>query len=315
MSKFSSRPIAITPGEPAGIGPDIVIDLVNKFPDLPITLIGDPELFQQRAKQLGRNFSDKIAFEPIKLQTSVRAQQLDVANVDYVLRCLNVASDGCLSGKYRALVTGPVHKGIINDAGIAFAGHTQYLAERAGTETLMLFVLDQMKVALATTHIPLKEVPAAITEKLLKKTLAILADGLKKYFALNNPTILVAGLNPHAGEDGHLGREEIEVISPALNQLRREGFNLVGPLSADTIFTGKNNVGDAILAMYHDQALPVIKSLGFGEAVNVTLGLPYLRTSVDHGTALDLAGTGKADSASLIKALQLAYQLTENSHE
>ncbi|GAG90885.1 unnamed protein product, partial [marine sediment metagenome] len=229
----------------------------------------------------------------------------------YVLETLKAANEGCVSGKYRALVTGPVHKAIIHNAGTPFQGHTQYFAQQTNSQVLMFFVCKTMKVALATTHIPLNQVAKQIDESLITQCITILSQGLSKYFSVDNPTILVTGINPHAGEDGTLGDEEQVMLKPTLDSLRKAGHEIIGPVPADTAFTAKYlQQADAILAMYHDQALPVVKAQGFGEAVNVTLGLPYLRTSVDHGTALDLAGTGQANHSSLKHAVQLALELT-----
>ncbi len=305
--------IAVTPGEPAGIGPDILCELVSANPNLPIVLIADPLLMQERAEKLGLRWPQKIRISPVKMAVPCKPGQADTKNVPYVLETLSMAHEGCRDGTYQALVTGPVHKGLINDAGIHFVGHTQFLAELNSCNTLMLFVTPLMKVALATTHIPLKEVPKKITGDLIFNTVKLVAADLEKYFSIKNPRISVCGINPHAGEGGHMGTEEVEVLIPALNKLRDQNYMIIGPVPADTAFT-ENNVKmcDAILAMYHDQALPVIKAQSFSNAVNVTLGLPYLRTSVDHGTAFELAGTGRADSGSFKAALDLAIKLTSN---
>jgi 4-hydroxythreonine-4-phosphate dehydrogenase len=237
---------------------------------------------------------------------------LNPANAEYVLQCLNLAVDACLRGEFAAMVTGPVQKSLMNDAEIPFSGHTEYLAKRSGGEPVMLLATEGLRVALATTHLPLAEVSQSITQERLLQVIRVLHKDLKGRFKINSPRIYVCGLNPHSGEGGHLGREEIEVIIPALDSLRSEGMDLVGPLPADTLFTPKNlEEADAVLAMYHDQGLPVLKYLGFGRAVNITLGLPFIRTSVDHGTALPLAGTGKADTGSLNAAIQLAIELAD----
>jgi 4-hydroxythreonine-4-phosphate dehydrogenase len=304
-------PIAVTPGEPAGVGPDILCQILHENPDLDIVVIADPKLMQERAEKLGLRWPPKIPFSPVKMAVPAIPGKPTIENVPYVLETLRLADEGCLNGAYRAFVTGPVHKGLINQTGKRFEGHTQFLAELNQCKTLMLFVTPKMKVALATTHLPLKEVPEKITRDLLVNSLKLLSSGLEKYFALKNPRISVCGLNPHAGEGGHMGTEELEIMIPALEELRAKHFKLLGPVPADTAFTEQNLKNcDAILAMYHDQALPVIKAQGFGSGVNVTLGLPYLRTSVDHGTAFELAGSGRAESSSLKAALELALNLT-----
>ncbi|MGF1644320.1 MAG: 4-hydroxythreonine-4-phosphate dehydrogenase PdxA [Thiotrichales bacterium] len=317
-------PIAITPGEPAGIGPDLVLQLAarRELPQ-PSVVIADPALLRARAKRLGlavhiassaREATEPgLIVQPIALRHDATPGRLDAANANYVLDTLRRAVDGCLAGEFAALVTGPVHKGIINDAGIAFSGHTEYLADLCGgVQPVMMLAADTLRVALATTHLPLREVSAAITPGGLERTLRILRRDLIERFGIPQPRILVCGLNPHAGEGGHLGDEEITVIAPVLARLRREGFQLRGPTPADTAFTPASLAeADAVLAMYHDQGLPVLKHVGFGNAVNITLGLPIVRTSVDHGTALDLAGTGKADTGSLVAALRTARTLVD----
>ncbi|MFZ2314501.1 MAG: 4-hydroxythreonine-4-phosphate dehydrogenase PdxA [Gammaproteobacteria bacterium] len=319
--------ILITPGEPAGIGPDVTLALAADSWEAELVVVADPELLQQRAAQLNMPLTLKVIdldnkpslhqpgtlnIVPVSLNKPVVAGQLDKANADYVIRTLTTAANLCQAKKASAIVTAPVNKEVINAAGIPFPGHTEFFAELAQVpHTVMLFVTPTMKVALVTTHLPLKNVPAAITKELLHLTLSTLRQGLKQQFQLTDPNIFVCGLNPHAGEGGYLGREEIEIITPALNELREAGYRLHGPLPADTIFTPKYLAeADVILSMYHDQALPVVKSLSFGHSVNVTLGLPYIRTSVDHGTALDLAGTGLAEADSLKAALRLAVQLS-----
>jgi 4-hydroxythreonine-4-phosphate dehydrogenase len=302
--------IAITSGEPAGIGPDICLALAEREFPARIVVLGDRDLFAERARQLGRAAA-ALEVRHIPLRKSALAGRLDAANAPYVIELLDVALAGCLSGEFSALVTAPVHKGVINDAGIPFTGHTEYLAEKTGTPRVVMMLAGAgLRVALATTHLALKEVPAAITQDELETTIRILHADLRAKFGFDRPRILVAGLNPHAGEGGHMGREEIEVIEPVLAKLRAEGFDLVGPLPADTLFTQNVLAGShAQLAMYHDQGLAVLKFAAFDEGINVTLGLPIIRTSVDHGTALDLAGTGKASPASLFAAVDAAIDM------
>jgi len=312
--------IAITPGEPAGIGPDLVLDITRQPTDARIIIVADPELMQARARQLGiaydlANWNHQAEpgtyLLPVKLATAVVAGKLTAASAGYVLKTLDVAIDGCQSGEFDAMVTGPVNKAVINEAGHPFTGHTEYLAERAGVEkVVMMLAAGNLRVALATTHLPLTDVPAAITRPMLEQTLNIIDHDLRQRFGIAHPRIAVCGLNPHAGEAGHLGREEIEVISPTIEAMRDKGLNLLGPLPADTAFTPDAlERCDVVLAMYHDQGLPVLKHAGFGHAVNITLGLPFIRTSVDHGTALDLAGTGKARSDSLKTAIETAISM------
>jgi 4-hydroxythreonine-4-phosphate dehydrogenase len=306
--------IAVTSGEPAGIGPDICLTLAGKEFPARIVVVGDRGLLQQRAERLGIDIGS-LDIRHVPLRAPVVAGRLDVANARYVLDLLDVALAGCVAGEFAAMVTAPVHKGIINDAGIPFTGHTEYLAEKTNTPRVVMMLagtgqLAGLRVALATTHLPLKDVPAAITQTELTTTLRILHGDLVKKFGIARPRILVAGLNPHAGEGGHLGHEEIDVIAPVLERLRAEGMDLVGPLPADTLFTRNVLAGsDAQLAMYHDQGLAVLKYAAFEEGINITLGLPILRTSVDHGTALDLAGTGRADTRSLFAAVNLAADI------
>ncbi|MAZ87461.1 MAG: 4-hydroxythreonine-4-phosphate dehydrogenase PdxA [Cellvibrionaceae bacterium] len=318
--------LALTPGEPAGIGPDLAIALAQQGCGDEVVVIADEQLLHERAKQLGvplriRQFeADKparalspgeLCVYDVKLTHPCVAGQLHSGNSGYVLETLKIAIEGCQQGLFQAYITAPVHKGVINDAGIAFSGHTEFLAQQTNTEQVVMMLATQgLRVALATTHLPLKDVAAAITPDSLTKTLEILHSDLRRQFAIDAPKILVCGLNPHAGEGGHMGREEIDVIEPTLAKLREQGMNLVGPLPADTLFTPKYlEDADAVLAMYHDQGLPVLKFKGFGEAVNITLGLPIIRTSVDHGTALDLAATGKADLGSLLTALNYAQSM------
>lgn len=324
MRKTPPR-LALTPGEPAGIGPDLCVQLAQTDHPWQLVAIADPTLLQARARQLGLPL-EIIAFDPaaapqahragqlpvlaVPLAAPVAAGRLDAANSRYVLATLDAATDGCLSGVFDALVTGPVHKGIINQAGVAFTGHTEYLAERTGGHPVMMLATEGLRVALVTTHLPLAQVPAAITRGTLTQVLETLHRELQIHFAVAEPHILVCGLNPHAGEDGHLGREEIDVITPVLDEYRSRGWKLEGPLPADTLFTpDKLARADAVLAMYHDQGLPVLKHLGFGRAVNITLGLPIIRTSVDHGTALELAGTGTARADSLLLAAEVAARM------
>lgn len=316
--------IAITPGEPAGIGADLIIRYCQQPGPFHLIVIADPALLEQRAKQLGlpltlHEFKKDSAplppghlyIDPVSLLHPVTTGKLDPANSAYVLDCLKRAVVTCTSHQYDALVTGPVHKGIINQAGYAFTGHTEFLAEQTGTDKVVMMLANEtMRVALATTHLPLAEVPAAITGNNLSRVLYILHHALQDQFGIPEPAILVCGLNPHAGEDGHLGREEIEVIEPVLDELRQKGINVTGPLPADTLFTPKHlKHADAVLAMYHDQGLPVLKYCGFGQSVNITLGLPMIRTSVDHGTALELAGTEHVDTGSLQVAITAAAEM------
>ena len=318
------RPLAITSGEPAGIGPDLCLQLANS--ELPVVIIADSTLLTQRARQLGINvqiqayastsplISGKLNVLHIPLVSPVESGKLDSRNSTYVLELLRRAVQGCVEGEFAAMVTAPVHKGIINDAGIPFSGHTEYLAEQTQTsQVVMILVGGGMRVALATTHLPLRQVADAITAPLLERVLRILHRDLRHRFGISKPRILVAGLNPHAGEGGHLGREEIEVMIPVLEKLRAEGMNVSPPLPADTLFAPHRlSDCDAVLTMYHDQGLPVLKHASFGGGVNITLGLPIIRTSVDHGTALELAGTGKAEIGSLLEAIKLASDLVRN---
>ncbi len=306
--------IALTAGEPAGIGPDLCAMLAQRLPQADITVIADRDLIASRAAQLGLSLNG-LAIHHIPLAAPAEAGILNPANGRYVLETLRRATEGCLDGEFDAMVTAPVHKGVINDAGIPFTGHTEFLAELTGTpQVVMMLVGGGMRVALATTHLPLREVPDAITRELLERVIRILHRDLVHRFGIAHPRIRIAGLNPHAGEGGHLGREEIDIIEPVLEQLRAEGMLLLGPLPADTMFSQKHLTStDAFLAMYHDQGLAVLKHASFGEGVNVTLGMPIIRTSVDHGTALDLAGTGRADCGSLHTAIELAIQLGNTS--
>ncbi len=328
-TRSSPLRLAYTAGEPAGIGPDLVVQLAQQPRAYELVAIADRELLRQRATTLGLplRLRDYDAGEPprpgvagellvqhMPLPGSREPGRPDVANAHYILGTLRRATAGCLSGEFAALVTGPLHKGIINEAGVPFTGHTEFLAAQCGTEKVVMMLATNegggLRVALATTHLPLREVSDAITEERLEWVLRILHHDMQQRFGLNRPRILVCGLNPHAGEDGHLGDEEIKVISPLLERLRGEEMDLVGPLPADTLFTPRYlKQADAVLAMYHDQGLPVLKHMGFGRAVNVTLGLPIIRTSVDHGTALNLAGTGKAETGSLEYAIEVAAEM------
>lgn len=334
--------IAITPGEPAGIGPDLLLQLVSRgrstSPGVVRIAIADPAMLAERAKTLGVSVNIKtlspaedireqliatatddtasnLHVWPVKLAEPAIPGQLNANNAPYVLETLRVAITGCLSGQFTAMVTGPVHKGIINDAGFAFSGHTEFLAEQCQVDqTVMMLATEGLRVALATTHLPLRDVADAITKASLSRTIEILHHDLVEKFGIDQPVILVCGLNPHAGEGGHLGREEIDIITPVLDIYRQRGWHLNGPLPADTLFTDKYLANaDAVLSMFHDQGLPVLKYKGFGAACNITLGLPMIRTSVDHGTALDLAGSGDADTGSLVTAINAALQMAEQS--
>jgi 4-hydroxythreonine-4-phosphate dehydrogenase len=323
--------LILTCGEPAGIGPDLCIDIAAREWPCELVVAGDTDVLRARAQQLRKPLSF-LPYKPddartghragtlrvlhVPVAATVRPGQLDRANARHVLQLLDRAVDGCMAGEFAAMVTAPVQKSVINDAGIKFSGHTEYLAARTGgAHPVMMLANGSLRVALATTHLPLKDVSAAITGPLLQKVLRIVDHDLRARFAIPSPRIIVCGLNPHAGESGHLGREEIEVIVPALDALRRTGMQLIGPAPADTAFTTQMlKQADAVLAMFHDQGLPVIKYAGFERAVNVTLGLPIIRTSVDHGTALSLAGTGTAESGSLACAIELALQLATASH-
>ncbi|MGB1836319.1 MAG: 4-hydroxythreonine-4-phosphate dehydrogenase PdxA [Marinobacter adhaerens] len=317
--------LALTAGEPAGIGPELCLQLALEARSAGVVVVASRPLLEARAKQM--NLAVELrAWQPGE-SPEMEAGLLSVLHVDgcanhepgtldtgsgaYVLRTLEVAANGCLSGDFDGMVTAPVHKGVINDAGIAFSGHTEFLQELCGVDrVVMMLATEELRVALVTTHLPLKDVSAAITPERLTQVTRILDADLKKFFGVARPRILVAGLNPHAGEGGHLGREEIDTIEPTLEALRAEGICLTGPLPADTLFTPHwLDQADAVLAMYHDQGLPVLKFQGFGRAVNITLGLPIVRTSVDHGTALDLAGTGRADAGSLHTALKVGEQM------
>jgi len=321
--------IIITAGDPAGIGPDLILQLARQNWPVQLVICCDKKLLIERALLLNENvvFSDykkaqtaqrsragTIIVADIKLQAEAKAGVLNKANAQFVLDTLSFAAKGCLSGEFAAVVTAPVHKGIINDAGIPFSGHTEFFAEQANSElVVMMLATTGLRVALVTTHLPLRDIADAITETRLTKIITILNDELQQKYAIKSPRIYVCGLNPHAGESGHMGREEIDIIEPTLDKLRRQEINLIGPLPADTLFQDKYlQDADAVLAMYHDQGLPVLKYKGFGKSVNITLGLPFIRTSVDHGTALDLAATGKADAGSLLCAVNEAIMMTNS---
>jgi 4-hydroxythreonine-4-phosphate dehydrogenase len=321
--------IALTAGEPAGIGPDLCIQLAQYQQQADVIIIADPLLLQQRAQQLGLTVTLEAAdlslaatvadigtlrYIPVELIEPVIAGQLNTHNAAYVLQTLQYALDGCLNGDFDAVVTAPVHKAVINDANVEFTGHTEFFADGSDTENVvMMLATADLRVALATTHLPLKEVSDAITPASLTRVIEIIHANMKKQFGILQPRIAVCGLNPHAGEDGHLGREEIDVINPVIKRLSEQGMTISGPWPADTIFVkDKLSDFDVVLAMYHDQGLPVLKHQGFGMAVNVTLGLPFIRTSVDHGTALELAGTGRASITSLQAAIDMAITMNKS---
>ena len=321
----AQRPIVITTGEPAGIGPELIIQLLQTPRTVPLVVAGDVGLLLQRAAAIGLELvpvdggvagpGATARIEQVTLRTTSVPGQLDPANVEYVIETLQRATDGCLAGNYVAMVTGPVQKSVIREAGHDFMGHTEFLAERSGVETpVMMLVNDSLRVALVTIHLPIVEVPMALTADLLERVLRVIDYDLKVRFGIVRPVIGVCGLNPHAGESGHLGDEEITIIQPVLAKLQAAGLMLKGPLPADTAFTQPRIAEfDVIVAMYHDQGLPVIKQSGFGEATNITLGLPFIRTSVDHGTALELAGTGRAKADSLVMALEVAEALARGA--
>lgn len=310
--------IAITSGEPAGIGPDLCLQLAGHSFEADLVVLADQTLLAQRAEQLGlRHTLSKLTVEHVPLRTPVQTGKLDPANGSYVLDILDRALAGCQSGEFAAMVTAPVHKSVINQAGIPFTGHTEYLAEKTHTPLVVMMLAGDtphgpLRVALVTTHLPLRNVPDTITPELLRKVITILHIDMQRKYGIAQPRILVAGLNPHAGEGGYLGREEIDLIEPVLAELRAQGINLIGPLPADTMFNPPSlSRGDVVLAMYHDQGLATLKYATFGHGINVTLGLPIIRTSVDHGTALDLAGTGKADAGSLVEAIEQAIFMAQ----
>jgi 4-hydroxythreonine-4-phosphate dehydrogenase len=324
-----TKRIAITPGEPAGIGPDLTIAIAQKDWPVELVVVACKKLMQERAEKLGLpltfiDYDNELAAKPQKAGTITLLSvdmaeacipgELNTENGSYVIETLRIASEKNISGEIDAIVTGPVHKGLINKSGIAFSGHTEYFANQANcTDVVMMLATEGLRVALVTTHIPLAYVSKAITAERLQKVTRILNTDLINKFGITEPKIYVCGINPHAGEDGHLGREEIDVMIPALTVLKEEGIKVIGPLPADTIFQEKYlSDADAILTMYHDQGLPVLKYKGFGSSVNITLGLPFIRTSVDHGTALELAGTNLADSGSFIEAITTAIKLANN---
>ncbi|MHA0983225.1 4-hydroxythreonine-4-phosphate dehydrogenase PdxA [Kosakonia cowanii] len=327
---MNTQRIVITPGEPAGIGPDLVVQLAQRDWPVELVICGDATLLNDRAALLGlpltlREYAPghaavpqqagTLTLLPVALNAPVVAGRLNPQNGAYVVSTLARACDGCLNGEFAALVTGPVHKGVINDSGTPFTGHTEFFEQRAHADkVVMMLATETLRVALATTHLPLREVADAITPDLLREVITILHGDLRQKFGIASPHILVCGLNPHAGEGGHMGTEEIDTIIPVLEAMRREGMNLSGPLPADTLFQPKYlDNADAVLAMYHDQGLPVLKYQGFGRGVNITLGLPFIRTSVDHGTALELAGQGTAEVGSFITALNLAIKMIVNT--
>ncbi|MBT3797498.1 MAG: 4-hydroxythreonine-4-phosphate dehydrogenase PdxA [Porticoccaceae bacterium] len=316
--------LALTPGEPSGVGPDLLIQLAQQKQQQQFIAFADPDMLAARATLLGlplklvevqddfvTSIPGELAVIASKVAMPVEPGLLNQANAPYVLNCLDAAIASCEEGLCQAMVTGPVQKSIINDAGIKFSGHTEYLAEKTNSDmVVMMLATEELRVALTTTHLPLREVPDAISVELLMSVIDVLYQDLQNKFGIKQPTILVSGLNPHAGEGGHMGHEEIDVIAPVISHYRDAGRNIVGPLPADTLFTEKHLKGaDAVLVMYHDQGLPVLKYQGFGRAANITLGLPIIRTSVDHGTALDIAGTGSADIGSLQTAIKVAVQM------
>ncbi len=317
--------LAITAGEPAGIGPDICLAIASQIYPAQLVIVADPEMLAERAETLGLSIAftlfdgkdrtpanpGELIVLPVPLAAPCHPGILNADNSYYVLKTLKVAAQGCVSGLFDAMVTAPVNKEVINNAGVPFSGHTEFLARETDTETVvMMLATEGLRVALATTHLPLAEVPGAITRESLTTVITIVDHDLRNKFGIVQPRIVVCGLNPHAGEGGHMGVEEMETITPVIKQLNKKGMSLVGPLPADTLFTPKHLKGcDAVLAMYHDQGLPVLKFKGFGHAVNITLGLPIIRTSVDHGTALDVAGTRNADTGSLLTAIDTALDM------
>lgn len=321
--------LVITAGEPAGIGPDLCVQIAQQNLPCQLTVIADHHVLSQRAEKLGLPLrlttvngneatfhrAGQLSVMHIPVAKPVVAGQLDSENAHYVLHTLQQAIEACSTHQADAMVTAPVHKGIINEAGIPFTGHTEYLSALTNSPAVMMLAGGDMRVTLATTHLPLKDVPAAITAERIEKKLRIIYHDLVTRFLIENPCIAVAGLNPHAGESGHLGREEIDVIMPALEKLRQTGMHLLGPLPADTLFNpAKLKEYDCIFVMYHDQGLPTLKHASFGQGVNITLGLPIIRTSVDHGTALELAGTGQADAGSMLTAIEAALMLVKNTY-
>jgi len=331
MTSQKNKPrLLVTSGEPAGIGPDLIIKLSQINHDYDLTIIADPDLLLERARLLSvplniitvsvneppqdikNNKSLKVL--PVKLNTVSSPGKLNAKNASYVLETLDIACQACLSKKFDAVVTTPIQKSIINDAGISFSGHTEYFAKQCNDAfPVMLLACPELRVALVTTHLPLRDVPEAISTERVEKTIRIVIDEMSSHFGIKKPAITVCGLNPHAGENGHLGSEEISIINPVINSFIRNGYNVSGALPADTAFRlEQRQKTDVFICMYHDQGLPVLKTLGFGEAVNITLGLPIIRTSVDHGTALELAGTGKAQCDSLLAAIEMANQMASH---
>ena len=325
--------LLITSGEPAGIGPDLIIKLSQLNHSYDLTVIADPDLIEERAKLLSTSIkinivssdnsntaeksNDVINILPTKLNKNCIPGKLDSENAEYVLKTLDIATEQCLSNNYDAVVTAPIQKSVINDAGIKFSGHTEYFAEKCNNAyPVMLLACPELKVALVTTHLALQDIPKAITKESVEKTIKIVIDSMINEFGIKHPSITVCGLNPHAGEEGHLGMEEIEIINPVINDFKNKGFNISGSLPADTAFRLElRQKTDVYICMYHDQGLPVLKTLGFGEAVNITLGLPIIRTSVDHGTALELAGTGKAQCDSLLTAIEMADTMARHKRK
>jgi 4-hydroxythreonine-4-phosphate dehydrogenase len=319
--------LALTPGEPAGIGPECAVRLAHEHPELRLLMVGDRRLMQSTAQDLDLPFEStpwrsgdvvtagSVSVCDIPLPAPVRPGSTDPANAPYVLDCLREATRLVRKGQAGALVTGPVHKGVINDAGIAFSGHTEFLAGLSGVpRVVMMLTADDLRVALVTTHLPLRDVPDAITQRAVKETIRITHAELRQRFGIPSARLQVLGLNPHAGEGGHLGNEDQEIILPAIEACRLDGMTVSGPVPADAAFTSAAlERCDAVIAMYHDQGLPVLKHAGFGRSVNVTLGLPFIRTSVDHGTALDIAGRGKADASSMFHAARLAQEMCRDS--
>lgn len=329
---LTTKSVVITPGEPAGVGPDLVLALAQQAWPVELVVCADPALLLERAEKLGLKIqlreylkdspaepqaAGTLTVLPFSTAVPVTPGKLDVANSQYVVETLARACDGAISGEFAALITGPVQKSIINDAGIPFIGHTEFFADRSHcNRVVMMLATEELRVALATTHLPLLAVPGAITRECLHEVITILNHDLRTKFGIAEPQIYVCGLNPHAGEGGHMGHEEIDIIIPALEELRQQGMHLIGPLPADTLFQPKYlQHADAVLSMYHDQGLPVLKYQGFGRAVNITLGLPFIRTSVDHGTALELAATGTADAGSFKTAINLAIRMANNSND
>ena len=325
----SSAPLVVTAGEPAGVGPELCLALARERPDLSFAVVASANQLDDLAKQLAPGITvRRVGADPatwparetrelfviaLEYPAAIEPGNPDPRNARVMLEGLELAIDGCRDGRYRALVTGPLQKSTVIDAGIPFSGHTEFLAERTGTPLpVMLLTAGELRVALVTTHLPLRDVPDAITPERVEAILRVLAGDLEARFGITRPRIVVCGLNPHAGEGGHLGREDDAVIRPVIERLVEEGMNLAGPLPADTAFTPAAGPADAVLAMYHDQGLPVLKNAGFGHSINVTLGLPIVRTSVDHGTALDIAGTGQANPGSLLAAFELADILTRS---